>query len=94
MRLTKSELVALIETGDYHVVMKKNDWNRDDIFINREDGTPADIQNFPYRINQMPTYLFDELVRNNTLIESGLDDQGGTIFRLSAKKTRGIVRAA
>jgi hypothetical protein len=88
MRLTKSELVALIMTGEYFAVMKKDDWNRDDIAIKREDGAPAEIQNFPYRINQMPTYIFDELVRGGLLLEAGRDERGGTIFRINGAKRK------
>jgi hypothetical protein len=94
MRLTKSELIGLIETGDYFAVMRKDDWNRDDIRIKRDDGEPANIQNFPYRINQMPTYIFDELVRSGVLLEAGTDDQGGTIFRLNRRKINSSMRAA
>jgi hypothetical protein len=86
MRLTKSELVALIMTGEYVAVMKKDDWNRDDIAIKREDGAPSDVQNFPYRVNQMPTYIFDELVRDGTLLEAGRDERGGTIFRINGAR--------
>ncbi len=88
MRLTRSELVALIMTGEYFAVMRKDDWNRDDITIKREDGAPADIQNFPYRINKMPTYIFDELVRDGLLLEAGRDERGGTIFRINGAKRK------
>jgi hypothetical protein len=94
MRLTKSELIALIMTGEYFAVMKNDDWNRDDIAIKREDGTPADIQNFPYRINQMPTYIFDELVRDGLLLEAGRDERGGTIFRINGTKLKAAAQAA
>ena len=86
MRLTKSELIALIMTGEYFAVMKKDDWNRDDIALKREDDAPADIQNFPYRVNQVPTYIFDELVRDGLLLEAGRDEWGGTIFRVNRMK--------
>ena len=94
MRLTKSELVALIMTGEYFAVMKKDDWNRDDIAIKRQDGAPADIQNYPYRVNQMPTYIFDELVRDGLLLEAGIDERGGTIFRINGAKSKPPARAA
>jgi len=94
MRLTKSELIALMMTGEYFAVMKRDDWNRDDIAIKREDGAPADIQNFPYRINQMPTYVFDELVRDGLLLEAGRDDRGGTIFRINGAKRKAPPQAA
>ena len=86
MRMTKSELIALIMTGEYFAVMKRGDWNRDDIALKRNDGVPADIQNFPYRVNQMPTYIFDELVRDGILLEAGRDQWGGTIFRFNCAK--------
>jgi len=94
MRLTKSELVALVMTGEYFAVMKKDDWNRDDIAIKREDGAPADVQNYPYRVNQMPTYIFDELVRDGRLLEAGRDERGGTIFRINGAKRKPPARAA
>ncbi len=94
MRLTKSELIGLIMTGEYFAVIKKDDWNRDDITIKREDGAPADIQNFPYRTNQMPTYIFDDLVRDGLLFEAGKDEQGGTIFRINGAKRKAPAQAA
>jgi hypothetical protein len=83
--MSKAELLALIATGDYYAVQRKDDWNREDIRLKREDGLPAEIHNFPYRINQFPAYLFDELVREGVLRQEGSDATGAAIFRLSCK---------
>jgi Protein of unknown function (DUF3800) len=55
MRLSAVELLKLIATREYYLVQKRDDWNRDDIRIRREDGGPAKIENYPYRINQFPS---------------------------------------
>ena len=83
MRMSKEELRDLILTGDYYAIQRKGDWNREDIRMKREDGLPAEIQNYPYRVNQMPAYLFDELVREGVLRRDGIDENGGAIFRVS-----------
>ena len=94
MRMSKEELLDLIWTGDYYAIQRKEDWNREDIRIKREDGLVAEIQNYPYRVNQMPAYLFDELVREGVLRKDGTDEEGGTIFRVSATDRKTFTRAA
>ena len=83
MRLSEIDLLELLASGEYHLVQRKDDWNRDDILIKREDGGPAKIENYPYKINQLPSYLFDRLLREGTLRPDGKDQEGGTIFRVS-----------
>ena len=51
--------------------------------MKREDGLAAEIQNYPYRVNQIPAYLFDELVREGVLRQDGIDENGEAIFRVS-----------
>jgi hypothetical protein len=94
MRMSKEELLDLILTGDYYAIQRKDDWNREDIRIKREDGVVAEIKNYPYRINQMPAYLFDELVREGVLRKDGTDEEGGTIFRVSATDRKAFTWAA
>jgi len=94
MRMSKEELLDLILTGEYYAIQRKDDWNREDIRIKREDGLVAEIQNYPYRINQMPAYLFDELVREGVLRKDGTDEEGGTIFRVSATDRKRFTWAA
>jgi hypothetical protein len=81
--MSKEELVHLILTGDYYATQRKDDWSREDIRMMREDGLSAEIQNYPYRVNQIPAYLFDELVREGVLRQDGIDENGGAIFRVS-----------
>lgn len=64
----------------YYVLQKKHDRNLDDIALKREDGGPAEIQNYPYRPNQLPTYIFLELLVEGFLKEAGAGDHG-TVFR-------------
>ena len=94
MRMSKEELLALILTGDYYAIQREDDSNRVDIRIRREDGAVANIQNYPYRINQMPAYLFDELVREGVLRKDGIDEDGGMIFRVSETSHKPYTRAA
>jgi hypothetical protein len=94
MRLTKSEFVDLIATGDYLAVLKKDDRNRDDIRMKREDGQAAEIQNYPYRINQIPTYIFDEFVREQVLIQDGTDEHGGTVYRAAGTTSAPLTQSA
>jgi len=94
MRLSEMDLRELIASGDYHLVQKKADWNRDDILIKREDGSPAKIENYPYRINQLPSYLFDRLLREGTIRSDGKDQEGGTIFRVSGGRRKPLGSAA
>ena len=83
MRMSREELIELILTGDYYAIQKKDDYNRENILLRREDGHPAQIQNYPYRTNQVPAYLFDELVRDGILRPDGVDENGTTIFRVA-----------
>jgi len=92
--MSKEELLGLILSGDYYAIQRKEDWNREDIRIKREDGLAEEIQNYPYRINQMPAYLFDQLVREGVLRKDGTDEEGGTIFRVSATDRKPFTRAA
>jgi hypothetical protein len=94
MRLSEMDLLELIASGEYHLVQRKDDWNRDDILFKREDGRPARIENYPYRINQLPSYLFDRLVREGTLRPDGKDREGGTIFRVSGGRHKPLGSAA
>jgi len=94
MRKTKEEFKALLASGDYYALQKKNDWNRDDITIMREDGLPAEIHNYPYRINQMPTYMFHELLDEGVLKQDATDEHGGTIFRMAQSGGKRSLRAA
>jgi len=94
MRMSREELVELILTGDYYAIQKKDDYNRVDILLRREDGRPAQIQNYPYRTNQVPAYLFDELVREGILRPDGADENGATIFRVATDARKAFTRAA
>ncbi len=94
MRLSKEELIDLILTGEYFVIQKKDDLNREDIRIKREDGGVAEVLNYPYRINQLPAYLFDELVRDGILRQDGVDEDGAAIFRVSTGVRECFTRAA
>lgn len=94
MRMTKAELQKLIATGDYYALQRKDDWNREDIRLIREDGTAAEIVNYPYRINQLPAYLFDELVRKGVLRKDGIDENAASIFRLASNVRKPLTRAA
>jgi len=94
MRMSREELVGLILTGDYYAIQKKDDYNREDILLRREDGRPAQIQNYPYRTNQVPAYLFDELVRERILRPDGADENGATIFRVATDARKAFTRAA
>jgi hypothetical protein len=94
MRMSKAELLNLIATGDYYAIQRKDDWNREDIRLKREDGLAAEICNYPYRINQLPAYLFDELLREGVLRQDAADENGAAIFRLSAMGRKPLNRAA
>ncbi|MGO8955412.1 MAG: hypothetical protein ACLPWS_06495 [Rhodomicrobium sp.] len=93
MRKSKEEFKALLASGEYYALQKKNDWNRDDITVMREDGLSAEIHNYPYRINQMPTYIFHELLSEGVLKEDGTDEHGGTIFRMTENGEKSSLRA-
>ena len=86
MRLSRAELIGLIATGDHYAILRKDDFNRDDIRLKREDGRAAGIQNYPYRIDQLPTYIFDELVRTGVLQQDGIDEEGAAIFRVPSSQ--------
>lgn len=94
MRKSKADFVDLVSSGEYYVLQKRQDRNRDDITLKREDGLPAEIHNFPYRINQMPTYIFNELLEEGFLKEDAADEQGGIIFRPARKKREPSAQAA
>jgi len=94
MRLSEMNLLELIQSGEYHLVQRKDDWNRDDILFKREDGDPAKIENYPHRINQLPSYIFDRLLREGTLRPDGKDQEGGTIFRVSGGRHKPFGPAA
>ena len=94
MRRSKADFQELLASGDYYVLQKEHDRNLDDITMKREDGLPADIQNFPYRIDQMPTYIFHELLEEGFLAEAGTDEQGGTVFRPAGKTRKRSAQAA
>jgi len=94
MRKSKADFMELIASGEYYVLQKKHDRNRDDLTLKREDGHPAEIKNFPYRINQLPTYIFNEFLKDGFLREDGTDELGGIIFRPANKTGERSVRAA
>lgn len=85
MSLTKEQFLDLLTSGDYHVLQKKDDCNREDIVIRREDGRACEIENYPYRKNQLPAYIFDEFIRSGILSEDVKDELAGTIFRATQK---------
>ncbi len=86
--------MELIASGEYYVLQKGHDRNRDDIALRREDGLPAEIHNYPYRINQLPAYIFLELLDEGFLKEDGTDELGGIIFRPVSKKRERSAQAA
>jgi hypothetical protein len=94
MRKSKADFAQLIACGQYYVLQKVDDQNRDDLAIMREDGRPAEIDNYPYRMNQMPAYVLKELLSEGLLKEDGTGEHGGTIFRATDKALRPSVRAA
>ena len=94
MAITKAEFLALLSSGAYYALQKKNDHNREDISIKREDGHAAELANYPYRMNQMPAYLFDEFCDEGLLQKDGADESGGTIFRVTKKVRQKLERAA
>jgi hypothetical protein len=94
MGKSKNDFMDLIASGEYYVLHKPHDLNWDDITLKREDGRPAEIQNFPYRINQLPTYMFLEFLREGFLKEDGTDEKGGGIFRAADTRRESPPRAA
>ena len=81
MRKSKADFMELLAGGEFYVLQKKHDCNLDDIALKREDGAPAEIENYPYRVNQMPTYIFRDLLEGGIIEEAGTDELGGTVFR-------------
>ncbi len=94
MRKTIAVFLELLASGEYYVIQKKHDRNLDDIAVKREDGQPAEIHNYPYRVNQMPTYIFHECLAEGFLKADGTDADGGTVFRPVRKKREHSPRAA
>jgi hypothetical protein len=94
MRLSKPDFLSLIACGDYYALQKRDDRNREDVCLKREDGLPANIQNYLYRTNQIPAYIFDEFVSQRLLEPDGTDERGGTIFRATKKRRGQAPRAA
>lgn len=86
--------MELIASGEYYVLQKRHDRNRDDITLRREDGVPAEIHNYPYRINQLPTYIFHDFLNEGFLKEDGTDELGGIVFRPAGKKRERSAQAA
>jgi hypothetical protein len=87
------DFLNLIAAGSYYLLQKRDDRNREDISIQRDDGVCAGIHNYPYRLNQMPAYIFDELVREGMLEQSGSDERG-LIFRATEKARQMVLQAA
>jgi len=94
MRKSKADFLELIGSGEFYVVHKANDRNHDDLTLKREDGEPAEIVNYPYRINQLPVYIFNELISEGFLQRNGADEFGGAIFRATEKALGAARRAA
>jgi hypothetical protein len=94
MSKSKREFLELLASGRYYARQKADDRNREDISIGREDGVPAEIDNYPYRMNQIPGYIFDDLVRDGLLKEDGKDNLGATIFRVTQKPQKTQRKAA
>jgi hypothetical protein len=93
MRKSKADFMELLATGQYFVLQKEHDRNLDDIALKREDGLPAEVQNYPYRVNQMPTYIFRELLDEGFLKDAGTGEQG-TVFRPVQAKREPSAQAA
>jgi hypothetical protein len=88
MRKSKSDFVELMASGEYYVLHKADDRNHDDLTLKRFDSQPCEIQNYPYRLNQLPSYIFNELVREGLLTEAGKAECGGVIFRPANTQSR------
>lgn len=85
MRKSKLDFLELIATGAYYAVQRKDDLNLDDITIRRWDGRREEIHNYPYRVNQMPAYIFQEFVREGILEEAERDETGSRVFRVTER---------
>ncbi len=94
MRKSKADFLELLASGEYYVLQKKHDCNLDDIALKRQDGEPAGIENYPYRINQMPTYIFRDLLEGGVIEAAGTDELGGTVFRPIQIKCKSSPQAA
>jgi len=94
MRKSEADFLELMATGEYYALQKKDDLNREDISIRREDGLALEMYNYPYRVNQMPAYIFDKFVREGLLQDDGTDELGGTIFRATENPRKQGMRAA
>jgi hypothetical protein len=94
MAQSKTDILQLLASGVYHAVQRMDDRSGDDIRLRREDGVRAEIDNYPYRVNQIPAYMFDEFLRDGLIHEDGTDDQGGKIFRSTDKARKKLSRAA
>jgi hypothetical protein len=93
MRKSKADFLELIGSGEYCVVLKKDDHNHVDIAIRREDGRAAEVHNYPYRTNQIPAYILRELLEEGYL-EKGETDAFSTVFRATEKARTSNRRAA
>ncbi len=85
MAKTSSEILRLIAGEGYYAFQKIDDYNRDDIRLRREDGSEPHIENYPYRVNQIPSYMFEEFLRDGLICEDGLDSEGSRIYRRTRK---------
>ena len=94
MRKSKADFQELLATGEYYVLQKQHDLNLDDIALMREDGAPAGIENYPYRINQLPTYIFRDFLAAGVLKAAGTDELGGSVFRPDHIKLKPSSQAA
>jgi hypothetical protein len=94
MRKSSQDFLELFLSGTYYALQKKDDLNLEDICVRREDGLAAEIQNYPYRTNQVPAYIFDEFLREGFLVKDGTDELGGTIFRATEEARQQALRAA
>jgi hypothetical protein len=94
MSKSKRDFWELLASGRYYARQRADDRNREDISIRREDGAAAEIYNYPYRINQIPGYIFDDLVRAGLLKEDGKDDLGAAIFRVAQRPQKTQRKAA
>ena len=94
MRKSKLEFMELMASGAYYALQREDDRNLEDISIRREDGVAEEIYNFPYRINQMPAYVFEEFIEEGILEQDGTDELGGKIFRVTDKGREKALRAA
>lgn len=88
MRKTEQDFLEFLGSGAYYVLQKRDDFNYEDISIRRRDGRPEEIHNYPYRINQLPAYIFQQFLREGVLEESEQDIEGDRIFQVSERMLR------